>query len=203
MNEKDLFILADNALNEIIQQIRDDQWDMRMPADFPTFDMSKTYTLREIINYHAYDEAWVPAMLSGKTMEEVGKDAFGEPFGNDLLSDNPKKNYSSLSEKAIAAVLKLNENELDSRMVHFSYGDFPAREALRHITSFRGLRVYDLSKALGINTTMPQDLVRGLWEMIEPHAEDWRKQGVFQRIVEVSEDALLQDRLLGLTGRKP
>ena len=203
MNEVNLFILADKTLTDVIFQIKEDQWDMKMPDDFPTFDPEANYTLREIITYHAYDEAWVPAMLLGKTMEEVGKDAFGEPFDNELLDGDPKEKYSALSDKAIAAALSLSEHELDTRIVHFSYGDFPAREALRHITSFRGLRVYDLSKALGINTTMSEELVTGLWEMIEPRAEAWRTQGVFQRIFEVPEDAPLQDRLLGLTGRKP
>ena len=87
--------------------------------------------------------------------------------------------------------------------MHLSYGDFPARVYLKHITSFRGLRVYDIAKFIGANTTLPPDLVQGLWDEIEPHAEDWRKMGVYGPAVEVPEDAPLQDRLLGLTGRRP
>jgi len=46
MTEPELFILADRALNDVIQQIQDEQWAMQMPADFPTLD-ERTYTLRE------------------------------------------------------------------------------------------------------------------------------------------------------------
>lgn len=83
MTEKETFIRADEELNGVIQQITDDQWEMEMPADFPTRD-EKKYTVRDIITYQAYDEAWVPAMVAGKRMEEVGKDAFGGPFDNNI-----------------------------------------------------------------------------------------------------------------------
>ena len=38
---------------------------------------------------------------------------------------------------------------------------------------------------------------------VSPHAEEWRKIGVFAVAVAVPEDAPLLDRLLGLTGRDP
>ena len=63
--------------------------------------------------------------------------------------------------------------------MHLSYGDYPAREYLKHITSFRGLRVYDIAKFIGADTTMPDDLVQGLWDEIAPDAEQWRQMGVF------------------------
>lgn len=202
MNEKEVFTLADQTLNDVIQQIQEEQWQMEMPADFPTHD-ERTYTLRTIINYHAYDEAWVPAMMAGKRMEEVGNKIFGEPFGDELLGQKPKKTFAELVSKAISAVQALSEAELDQRIVHFSYGDFVAREALQHITSFRGLRVYDLSKALGLNLDMPPALVQGLWDQISPRAEEWREMGVFGPKVDAPVDAPLQERLLSLTGRQP
>ena len=50
-------------------------------------------TLREIIGYHAYDDAWVPDMLAGRTMAEVGADA----FKGDLLGDDPKAAFAASS----------------------------------------------------------------------------------------------------------
>ena len=89
------------------------------------------------------------------------------------------------------------------RVAHLSYGDYPAREYLKHITYFRGSRVYDIARFIGADTTMPADLVQGLWDELVPQAEDWRKMGVFGPAVEVPADAPLQDRLLALTGRDP
>ena len=152
-------------------------------------------TLRETINYHAYDDAWVPDVLAGRTIEEVG-----DKYAGDLLGDHPKLNFAAIVETAVLSVQGFDD--LD-RMVHLTYGDFPARVYLKHITSFRGLRVYDIAKFIGASTTLPPDLVQGLWDEIEPDAEAWRAMGVFGPAVEVPEDAPLQDRLLGLTGRRP
>lgn len=196
MNEQDLFVLADTTLQGVVEQIRDDQWTMTMPSTFATSDPSRTITLREVINYHAYDDAWVPDTLAGRTMDEVGKDA----FSGDLLGDDPKGNFARIVAAATTAVRALDD--LD-RIVHISYGDYPAREYLWHITSFRGLRADDIAEVIGIDSALPADLVQGLWDQIEPHAEEWRAIGVFGPKVDVPDDAPLQDRLLGLTGRQP
>ena len=195
MNEQDLFILADTTLLGVINQIRSDQWNMTMPPDFPTSDPSTTATLREIVNYHAYDDAWVPDTLAGKTIEDVGKTHDG-----DLLGDDPKQTFARYVDTAVAAVRDLDD--LD-RTVHLTYGDFPAHEYLRHITSFRGLRVHDIAKAIGVDSNFPPDLTQGLWDQILPTVEEWRALGVFGPKVDVPETAPLQDRLLGLTGRRP
>jgi hypothetical protein len=198
MREQDVFIKADQALNHVVEQIRDDQWDMTMPPDFVTRAVDRPITLREVINYHAYDDAWVPDMLAGRTMDEVGKDK----YKGDLLGDDPKGNFARIVADACAAAAALSDADLD-RTVHCSFGDFSAREYFWQITSFRGLRANDIAKVIGVDPTLPDDLVLGLWEQISPHAEEWRKIGVYGPAVAIPEDAPLQARLLGLTGRQP
>jgi len=193
VNEKDVFILADEALNAVVGQIRDDQWDSPVPDDMAP--RQPGMTLRQIVNYHAYDDAWVPDVLEGKTIDDVDT-----RWDGDLLGDHPKLNFASIVETAVMTVRGFDDVD---RSVHLSYGDFPAREYLKHITSFRGLRVYDIARFIGADTTMPDDLVLGLWDEIAPEAEQWRQMGVFGPAVEVPETAPLQDRLLGLTGRRP
>ncbi len=194
MNEIDVFILADDALVKVVSQIKDEQWQMEMPASFTRKGM-KPATLREIINYHAYDDAWVPDMLAGKTMEEAGKNK----FDGDLLGDDPIVSFKAIADKACEAA-KTADLE---RPTHLSYGIFPAKEYLKHITSFRGLRAHDIAKVIGVDATLDPQLVQGMWDEFAPEAEEWRKMGVFGPKVEVPEDAPLQDRLLGLTGREP
>lgn len=202
MSERETFIRADRELAEVIDQIEEAQWGMPLPPDFPVFG-DRTYTVREIIGYQAYDEAWVPAMVAGRRVEDVGADTFGEPLGDELLGDDPKGRYRDLSATAIDAVADLADDELDDRVVHFSYGDYPLREALRHLTSFRGLRVHDLARALGIAGGMSDDLVTGMWDMLEPRFEEYRAAGVLGPAVEVPADASQEARLLGMTGRQP
>jgi uncharacterized protein (TIGR03086 family) len=193
MNEKDVFILADEALKTVVEQIRDEQWDAKVPDGMSA--RQPGLTLRQIINYHAYDDAWVPDVLAGKTIEEVGT-----RWDGDLLGDHPKLNFAAIVETAVTTVRAFDD--LD-KVVHLSYGDYPACEYLKHITSFRGLRAFDIAGFIGTDTTLPGDLVQGLWDEIAPDAELWRQMGVFGPAVEVAATAPLQDRLLGLTGRQP
>ena len=195
MREQDVFVLADQALNRVLQQIAPAQWAMSMPADFQTRD-AEPITLWEVVNYHAYEDAWVPDMLAGRTMAEVGTEA----YKGDLLGDDPKASFAALSERACAAAQELDD--LD-RTVHCSFGDFSAREYLYQTNFFRGLRAHDIAKAIGADTQLPTELVEGLWEELEPIAEEWRKIGVLGPPVEVPVGASLQNRLLGLTGRQP
>jgi uncharacterized protein (TIGR03086 family) len=198
VNEPEVFIKAEHALKAVVDQIRDDQWNMVMPPDFATSGAEGPITLREVINYHAYDDAWVPDMLAGRTMDEVGKEA----FKGDLLGDNPKASFAAIVDKACAAAGSLGDENL-GRTVHCSFGDFPAREYLWQITSFRGLRAHDIAKVIGADTRLPAVLVQGLWDQLAPIAEEWRKIGVFGPKVDVPASAPLQDRLLALTGRQP
>ena len=196
MREQAVFILADQILNHVIQQIRDDQWAMVMPPDFAMRDPERTVTLREVINYHAYDDAWVPDMLAGRTMDEVGT----TKFDGDLLGADPKGQFAAIVDTACHAASAVADLE---RVVHCSFGDFTTREYFWQITSFRGLRAHDLAQVIGVDSRLPDDLVQGVWAQVSPHAEEWRAIGVFGPKVEVPDNADLHAKLLGLTGRQP
>lgn len=196
LSEPEVFVLADRALNDVVALIKNDQWAMEMPASFATRRTDHRPSLREIIDYHAYDDAWVPDMVAGKTMAEVGL----EKFKGDLLGDEPKRNFAAIVDKACGAVTALSD--LD-RTVHTSFGDFPARGYLWQTNMFRGLRAHDIARVIGADFEMPADLVQGIWDEISPQAEEWRAIGVFPAAVAVPEDAPLLDRLLGITGRDP
>lgn len=195
MSEQEVFVLADRALNDVVGRITDDQWDMVMPPEFLSAGQESA-TLRDVVNAHAYDDAWVPDMLTGATMSSVGEDK----FRGDLLGDNPRANFAILTDTACDAVQDFTDLDL---VVHTSFGDYPAREYLWQITSYRGLRAYDFAVLLGFDAELSDELVTGLWEQLAPVADDWREYGVFGPRVEVAEDAPLLDRLLGLTGRTP
>lgn len=194
MSEQRVYILSEQALAHTIDQIRDDQWAQKKPHWFQTGGQGDA-SLKEIVNYHAFDTAWVPEVLAGKTIAEVG-----ETYAGDLLGADPKSSYRRYSERAIAAVQALDDPD---RTVHLSYGDFPAREYLKHITSFRGFRAYDIARWIGASTRLSDELVQGMWDEFAPEVEAWRQMGVFGPAIPVPDDAPLQDRLLGLVGRDP
>jgi hypothetical protein len=64
-------------------------------------------------------------------------------------------------------------------------------------------RTVDIARYMKVDDSLPEDLVRGMWELLEPQAHMLRKMGVFGSEVEVSKDAPLYERLIGLSGRQP
>lgn len=194
MSIADVFVLSERALADVIDRISDDQWSELTPGWFQPAGRAQV-SLREVVNYHAQDSAWVPDILAGRSIAEVG-----DAHGGDLLGDQPKAAYRRVSEAAQAAAANLDD---PARTVHLSYGDFPAAEYLKHVTSFRGFRAYDIARWIGADTTLPAELVQGMWDELAPDVEAWRAMGVYGPEVPVPADAPLQERLLGLVGRDP
>ncbi|HYF46374.1 MAG TPA: TIGR03086 family metal-binding protein [Acidimicrobiales bacterium] len=63
---------------------------------------------------------------------------------------------------------------------------------------------WDLSKATGQDTTIPDEEVAAMWELAKGWpSEGMRGPGAFGPEVEVPEDASEQDKLLGFLGRQP
>lgn len=201
MDEPELFILADRTLDDVVQQIRDDQWGLAIPEWIAVGSSVKRdeVDLRAMLNYHAYDDIWVPDMLAGRTMAEVGESKWK---GEDLLGDDPKASFHTIVEAAVAAAAVVTPEQLE-QTAHLSFGDFTIREYFWQITQFRALRAYEFACLIGVDPTLPDDLVRGVWDQLQPNVEAWRSMGVFGPAVEVPETASLQDKLLGLTGRRP
>ena len=144
-------------------------------------------TLRTIVNYHAYDDAWVPDMLAGHTMAEAG----ATKFDGDLLGDTPVQRFEEIVAAACDAASAVADFDAPA---HLSFGDYTVREYFWQINSFRGLRAHDIARVIGVEPALPPELVQGIWDEVSPHAEEWRTIGVFSAAVPVPDDAPLLDR---------
>jgi hypothetical protein len=196
MEEAEVFVLADRALADVVARIEPGQWDQPMPPNFAMRNRDTVPTLREVINYHAYDDAWVPDMLAGRTMEEAG----ATKFDGDLLGDEPVERFEAIVGDACAAAEAVRDSDA---VAHLSFGDYTIREYFWQINSFRALRTHDIARVIGVEPSLSDALVQGVWDEVSPHAEEWRTIGVYPAAVPVPDDAPLLDRLLGLTGRDP
>lgn len=200
VSELGLFILADRALDQVVQQINDDQWQLPIPEWIKLGRVSRDgLDLRTLINYHAYDDIWLPDIVAGRTMAEVGASKWKD---EDLLGADPKASFTTIVESAVTAAANVTARQL-TQIAHLSFGDFTIQEYFWQITQFRAFRAYEFAVLIGADPTLPDELVRGLWEQLQPHVEQWRAIGVFGPAVEVPDDASLQDKLLALTGREP
>ncbi len=191
MNIKELYVKANEAEQKVVAQVTDDQWSLTMPQNITHEPM----TLQEVVRYHIWDDAWIPDVLAGKTKVEVGD-------VHDYLLTLPTKelqtHFVTYNERAIAAVCDLSD--LD-RIVHLSYGDYPAREYLQHNVSVRAFWSYDMAKLIGADTTMADDYVQALMDEFSSVIEGYRQMGLFPPPIEVANDASPQTKFLAMVGR--
>lgn len=196
MTSRDVCLDAIAALTRVINQVRDEQWDQHLPPTAPLAEPSAPKTLRAVVNALAYDLAWIPDMLAGASLAEAG----ATKFDGDLLGPAPTEQFATIAATGSAAIRDLTDLE---RAVQCSYATYPARAYLVDISSYYGLSAYDLALVIGADPTLPPALVAGLWEQLAPVADQWRELGIFGPNIDVPDDADLQSRLLGLTGRQP
>ena len=189
MKQREMFLQADAALRSVIDQITPAQLALPAPGQW---SRTEDPTLRDILAAHAEDEAWLPAVLEGRTIEEVG-----DTYKGDLLGDDPVGNYDRINE----ATTKVVSGDLDpDKIVHLSYGDYPLNEALQHTALYRAFQAWSIAKHLELDYSLPAVLVENLWEQIAPDIEMWRGFGVFPPEVPVPEGANREVQLLGKAG---
>lgn len=186
---KDLFLLADSALRDVIDSITREQLELPVPASWSHRPVAD---LRGIIALHARDEAWIPDVLAGRTIEEVGS-----KYDGDLLGDDPIAAYDALNDRATAAVQA--DVDLDA-VAHLSYGDFPVLVFFQHTSYYRGFQAPAIAKLIGLRWSMSDALVEALWESVMPDLEELRSIHVFGPEVPVPEGSSREVQLLGKTG---
>jgi len=189
MKQRELFLMSDAALRDVIDRIRPEQLELPVPAEW---SQTPEPTLLDVVAAHAYDEAWVPDVLAGRTIDEVG-----DKYGGDLLGGDPLERYDRLNDAATVAV---NRPIDPDDVVHLSYGDFPVTTYLEHISTYRAFQAWSIAKHIGLDYSLPPELVDSLYEIVVPQIDDWRAMGVFGPAVDVPEDADRETRLLGMTG---
>ena len=187
--DQQMFLAADAALREVIDQFTPAILQLAVPAEWST---NKTTTMTGLLANHAKDEAWVPDVIAGKTMDEVG-----DTWKGDLLGTDPIGSYDKLNDLATAAV-KLPI--ADGQIAHLSYGDYPVADFLQHTSFYRGFQAPLIAKVAGITFAMSDNLIDLLWSSVEPQIEQLRAIHVFGPPVEAPEDADRETLLLCMTG---
>ncbi|MGH3585054.1 MAG: hypothetical protein ACRDQ0_01920 [Pseudonocardia sp.] len=194
IHEAEVFQLADEAALHAFTLVRPEDMDSELP---PVFDMPGADTpvpLRGVLAHAAYDEAWIPDMLAGATMDEVGRDA----HDGDLLGDDPHGSLTRICAAARAAAARVTDREA---VVHCGYGEVPMWDYFWQLNVARTLTGHDLAVHLGAESPVTEDLARAMYEGTAPAADMWRSFGVYRQEVPVPDGASWRARYLGLTGR--
>jgi hypothetical protein len=193
--EAEVFLLADKAMVAAVGQIRDEHWDTVVPPSFEMPGADQPAVLRDSVNHLAYDEAWIPDMLAGRTMDEAGRDK----FDGDLLGTDPIGTITRIAAAASAAAAGVTD---PAAIVHCSYGECPVDDYFWQLNIARSIAAHDLAVHIGAPCPLTEELSRGMYEGTSKSADMWRSFGIYRAEVPVGSDASWRDRFLALTGRQ-
>jgi uncharacterized protein (TIGR03086 family) len=185
--ETDLFERALSEFGRYLVKIEPNQWSAATP--------DTDWDVRRLVAHNLGEVAWVPDLLAGRTIEEVG-----DKYAGDLIGDNVVNSWDIIAAAATKAVRAGGDL---NRTTHLSYGDFPARTYLQHQLIDLTIHAWDLARALGSNDQLDPDLAQAAYEWFAPQAAEWHDSGITGPAVRVAEDADSQIKLIALSGRRP
>lgn len=185
----DLLDLHGRALAEFdrrVDLVGDDQWNAATPCT--------DWTVRDLVGHLVGEQLWVPDLLAGATIEQVG-----DRYDGDQLGDDPKRAWRDSSRAARTAWL---EPGAVNRQVWLSYGPDTAKSYLWQMTSDLAVHAWDLARGISADDDLDPELCQALYDHVQPDIESWRTGGLFAEAVPVAADADIQTRLLGIMGRR-
>ncbi|MEV4557768.1 TIGR03086 family metal-binding protein [Kitasatospora sp. NPDC049285] len=182
-----LYAQALDRFGALVRAVPADGWQGATPCT--------DWTVRELVNHLTAEQLWVPPMLSGATVAELG-----DRFDGDVLGDDPVAAWTAAADAARTA---FEEPGALARTVHLSYGDRRAAGYAREMVVDAVLHGWDLAQGIGADARMDPAAADFALAEVTPHAGALAASGLFADPVPVPADADAQTRLLGLVGRDP
>ncbi|WP_020495072.1 TIGR03086 family metal-binding protein [Sciscionella marina] len=162
------------------------EWDSPTPCS--------EWSVRDVLNHLTEEQLWVPHLLHGETMDQVG-----DRYSGDVLGNRPVARWESAAAAARAAWLEPGATE---REVHLSFGASPAQLYLEQMTFDLAVHAWDIGVAIGVDPAIPAELARLIDRYTRPKISAWRGP-IFAEEVPVDANATAVSRLIALSGRDP
>jgi uncharacterized protein (TIGR03086 family) len=181
---KQLLERALEQAEKVIDQLQGTEMDKPTPCS--------EWNMRQLLN-HIYNElAWVPELLAGKTIAQVGTALDGDLVGDDL-----HKTWHGY----VAAVRTAVSNAAPHTAVHLSYGTVPAEQYLHELATDITVHTWDVATAAGIAYHIPEPLAEAVYDHIKNNIGEWRRAGLVAAAKPVAATATAEERLVALFGR--
>ncbi len=155
------------------------------------------WDVRTLVHHLLYEQRWVPPLLEGLTIEQVGRQ-----FEGDLLVGDASA-WPGLLASAIgqAHVAVAQPGALD-RTVHLSFGDTSGQEYVMQLTADLAIHAWDLARATWQDEALDPGVVALMLPWAEANADLLAASGMFGSRIDTGPGAPDDVRLLGLLGRR-
>ncbi len=184
IDEPTAFGRASESFVQRARKIGHEQWSDSSPCT--------EWDVRMLVNHVAGEYLWVPEMLAGRTIAEVG-----DRLDGDVLGGDPLQTLINAREAALAAI---DRPEALETVTHLSFGDLPAKEYVKQMAIDSVIHSWDLARGIGVDESLDPELVDFCYGDLQASAAAWRGAGVFGPETIPADDST-QARLLALTGR--
>jgi uncharacterized protein (TIGR03086 family) len=183
---RDAYRRALDSFGRRVHLIDSDQWGLPTPC--------VDWDVHALVNHLVGENLWVPELLAGRTVAEMG-----DRFEGDLLGDDPIKAFDTSAQAAVQAA---NSDGALTRVAHLSFGDVPGEEYITELFADALIHTWDLARAIGTNDRLDPELVAKCAEWFARAEEGYRQAGVIEDHRDVPEEADPQTRLLAAWGRR-
>jgi uncharacterized protein (TIGR03086 family) len=177
---------ASAELDPLVRRVERQQWELPTPCE--------AWTVRDLVNHLVAENRWVPPLLAGLTIDEVG-----EQLNGDLLGDDPVRAWTAALDNARRAA---TADGATVRTVHLSFGDVPGEEYLRQVGADHLVHGWDLAVALGADSRLDPELVTAVDAWFADQEAGYRLAGAVGPRLELAAGADAQAKLLARFGRK-
>jgi uncharacterized protein (TIGR03086 family) len=155
------------------------------------------WDVRELVHHLLYEQLWVPPVLEGKTIEQVG-----DRFEGDIMGDDVAQWPVLVAASAQAAHTSVAQPGALEKTVHLSFGDASGQEYVTQLTADLAIHAWDLARATGQDDALDPDVVALLLPWTEANADFLTGTGMFARPVACGPGTPDDVLLLALMGRK-
>lgn len=165
------------------------------PGDWGSTTPCPEWTVRDLLNHLVAEQLWVPVLLGGADVDEIG-----DRFDGDVLGDDPAGSWFAAARTAREAVER--PGALDQEVL-LSRGPTPASFYGWELTLDLAVHGWDLAQGIGGESPIQPDLAEALLGVFDDAEQDWRNWGTFDSATPTAPDADAPTRLVALLGRRP
>lgn len=180
------YVAAIDEVDRHVRAIRPDRWTGPTPC--------AGWDLRALVDHLVYETLWVPDLLAGRTLAEVGSRYEGDRLGTDPLAA-----WAAAHTAAVAAAA----SPIPGAVVHTSGGELTVDEYLAQMLFDASIHGWDVAQAIGVEHTIPDEVAADLLAWLEPQARGWEAAGMIAAPVPVGGASDAATRLIALSGRDP
>lgn len=155
------------------------------------------WDLRTLLNHLTAEHLWVPRLLGGQTLADVGDD-----YDGDVLGADPPAAWEDAITRSLLA---WSEVEDETVLIEMSFGPVSRQEYAQQMVVDLVVHGWDLARAAGLPYDPSPAAVQEALDYERPRLEGGQGwPGIFDRAVPVPDDSTdLLDEALALTGRDP